>query len=83
MFLSDARSYAKGLEKRGVEHVYLELKGGHTFTNWRVFVTEFLRWAYPLQHAENKEETTVDNNKVYEENRIAWGTGTVCPDTVR
>ena len=54
MFLSDARSYVRGLEKSGVEHVYLELKGGHTFANWRVFVTDFLRWAYPAQQTDNE-----------------------------
>lgn len=48
MFLSDARSFVRGLEEKGVEHVYMEIKGGHTFTNWRVFVTRFLRWAFPI-----------------------------------
>lgn len=49
MFLSDARSFVRGLDKRKVKYEYLELKGGHTFANWRIFVTEFLRWAYPIK----------------------------------
>lgn len=54
MFLSDARSYVQGLQRLGVEHVYLELKGGHTFANWRVFVTEFLRWVFSTQMIDNQ-----------------------------
>ncbi len=48
MFLADARSYARRLEKKGIDHVYMEIKGGHTFANWRVFVTCFLRWAFGI-----------------------------------
>ena len=58
MFLSDARSFAKRLEKQGVEHRYLELKGGHTFANWRIFLTDFLRWAFPTQTT----EIIIENN---------------------
>lgn len=47
MFLADARGYARELKRLGIAHVYLELQGGHTFNNWRIFVTEFMRWAYP------------------------------------
>ncbi len=46
LFLSDARGYVRRLKKLGVDYVYLEQKGGHTYSNWRVFVTYFLKWAF-------------------------------------
>ncbi len=56
MFRSDARVFARRLKALGVEYEYLELKGGHTFANWRVFVTRFMRWAFPPQdNNENKD----------------------------
>lgn len=49
MFLSDARTFARRLKARGVEYKYMESKGGHTFANWRIFVTDFMRWAFPMK----------------------------------
>jgi len=47
MFYNNAKHYVKGLRKRGIQPIYVEKSGGHTFTNWRKFATEFLKWAYP------------------------------------
>lgn len=48
MFLGNAKRYVRKLEKNNIQFQYIENIGGHTFTNWRKFVTEFLLWAYPI-----------------------------------
>lgn len=47
MFLGNAKRYVRQLQKTNIHPHYVEKIGGHTFRNWRIFITEFLIWAYP------------------------------------
>lgn len=53
MFRDEAKRFVHGLRKKKIQPTYIETIGGHTFTNWRKFATEFLLWAYPLERIDN------------------------------
>jgi enterochelin esterase family protein len=36
------QQHRKLLDKLGMEHTYLETAGGHTWANWRRYLTEFV-----------------------------------------
>ncbi len=43
-FLFDANVvYRKKLDEMGMEYTYVETEGGHTWTNWRVYLSDFLQ----------------------------------------
>lgn len=48
MFYGNAKRFVRRLEKKNIYPEYVEEIGGHTFVNWRKFVTAFLLWAYPM-----------------------------------
>ena len=54
MFRDEAKRFVRGLRKQQIQPIYIETIGGHTFTNWRIFATEFLQWAYPTEIINNK-----------------------------
>ena len=33
--------FREKLDKMGMKYTYFETEGGHTWTNWRVYLTEF------------------------------------------
>ena len=41
-FLNSGRRFHKRLAKKGVPHSYNETVGGHTWRNWRLYLTDFL-----------------------------------------
>ena len=41
-FLNSGRRFHKRLAKKGVQHSYNETIGGHTWRNWRIYLTDFL-----------------------------------------
>lgn len=42
MFINNGRRFHKRLTKKGVPHIYIETIGGHTWRNWRFYLTDFL-----------------------------------------
>ncbi|MBQ3633775.1 MAG: hypothetical protein IJR09_03555 [Paludibacteraceae bacterium] len=42
MFHPNAKRFHRRLEKAGVPHVYVESIGGHTWRNWRLYLSDFL-----------------------------------------
>ena len=42
MFINNGRRFHKRLTKKGVPHIYIETIGGHTWRNWRIYLTDFL-----------------------------------------
>lgn len=42
MFINNGRRFHKRLTKKGVPHIYIETSGGHTWRNWRFYLTDFL-----------------------------------------
>ncbi len=42
IFISNSRRFQKRLAKKGVPHSYTETNGGHTWRNWRLYLTDFL-----------------------------------------
>ena len=41
-FIHESRRFNKRLAKQGVPHAYTETIGGHTWRNWRLYLTDFL-----------------------------------------
>lgn len=42
MFINNGRRFHKRLTKSGIDHFYLENEGGHTWRNWRLYLSDFL-----------------------------------------
>ncbi|MBQ4394138.1 MAG: hypothetical protein II825_02400 [Paludibacteraceae bacterium] len=42
MFINNGRRFHKRLTKSGIDHFYLESEGGHTWRNWRLYLSDFL-----------------------------------------
>lgn len=42
MFINNGRRFHKRLTKSGIKHIYKETSGGHTWRNWRLYLTDFL-----------------------------------------
>ena len=42
MFINNGRRFHKRLTKSGIAHNYMETPGGHTWRNWRIYLTDFL-----------------------------------------
>ena len=42
MFINNGRRFHKRLTKSGIDHFYMENDGGHTWRNWRIYLTDFL-----------------------------------------
>ena len=42
MFINNGRRFHKRLTKSGIDHFYMENEGGHTWRNWRFYLTDFL-----------------------------------------
>ena len=42
MFINNGRRFHKRLTKSGINHFYMENDGGHTWRNWRIYLTDFL-----------------------------------------
>ena len=55
MFYDDAQRFVRGLEKNAIQPMYVENEGGHTFINWRKFISEFIQWAYPIDSTKLNE----------------------------
>lgn len=43
MFINNGRRFHKRLTKSGIDHFYMENDGGHTWRNWRIYLTDFLK----------------------------------------
>lgn len=43
LFINNGRRFHKRLTKKGIDHFYLENEGGHTWRNWRTYLTDFLK----------------------------------------
>lgn len=43
MFINNGRRFHKRLTKSGIDHFYLENDGGHTWRNWRLYLSDFLK----------------------------------------
>ena len=43
MFHANAKRFNRRLEKKQIAHVYIETTGGHTWRNWRIYLSDFLR----------------------------------------
>lgn len=41
MFINNGRRFHKRLTKSGIDHFYMENEGGHTWRNWRFYLTDF------------------------------------------
>jgi len=39
--LKNVTDYRAKLDKMGMKYIYRETEGGHTWTNWRVYLSEF------------------------------------------
>jgi len=45
MFINNGRRFHKRLIKSGIDHYYTETEGGHTWRNWRIYLTDFIiKW---------------------------------------
>ena len=42
MFINNGRRFHKRLTKSGIDHFYMENEGGHTWRNWRLYLSDFL-----------------------------------------
>ena len=42
MFINNGRRFHKRLTKSGIDHFYIENEGGHTWRNWRWYLSDFL-----------------------------------------
>ena len=42
MFINNGRRFHKRLTKSGIDHFYTENEGGHTWRNWRLYLSDFL-----------------------------------------
>jgi len=42
MFINNGRRFHKHMTKSGIPHTYMETPGGHTWRNWRIYLTDFL-----------------------------------------
>ena len=47
MFHANAKRFNRRLEKKQIAHVYIETTGGHTWRNWRIYLSDFLRRSLP------------------------------------
>jgi enterochelin esterase family protein len=43
MFHANAKRFYRRLEKKQTTRVYMETTGGHTWRNWRIYLSDFLR----------------------------------------
>ena len=43
MFINNGRRFHKRLTKSGIDHFYMENEGGHTWRNWRLYLSDFLK----------------------------------------
>lgn len=43
MFINNGRRFHKRLKKSGIDHFYMENEGGHTWRNWRLYLSDFLK----------------------------------------
>lgn len=43
MFINNGRRFHKRLTKKGIDHFYKEDEGGHTWRNWRIDLTDWLK----------------------------------------
>ena len=55
MFYDDAQRFVRGIKKNAIQPMYVENEGGHTFINWRKFISEFIQWAYPIDSTKLSE----------------------------
>ena len=42
MFINNGRRFHKRLTKSGIDHFYMENEGGHTWRNWRLYLSNYL-----------------------------------------
>jgi enterochelin esterase family protein len=42
MFYGNAKRFHRRLEKQKTAHRYTETTGGHTWRNWRIYLSDFL-----------------------------------------
>ncbi len=43
MFHGNAKRFRRRLEKQQTAHCYVETTGGHTWRNWRLYLSDFLK----------------------------------------
>ena len=43
MFINNGRRFHKRLIKSGIDHFYMENDGGHTWRNWRLYLSDYLQ----------------------------------------
>lgn len=53
IFHPQSKRFVKRIQKRQIPHIYYETKGGHTWRNWRLYLSEFLQFIF-------KDNTEVD-----------------------
>lgn len=49
IFHSQSKIFAKRLHRRQNHYIYYETDGGHTWRNWRLYLTEFLQFIFKKQ----------------------------------
>ena len=42
MFINNGRRFHKRLTKSGIDHFYMENEGGHTWRNWRLYLSDYM-----------------------------------------
>ena len=42
MFINNGRRFHKRLTKSGIDHFYIENEGGHTWRNWRLYLSDYM-----------------------------------------
>lgn len=59
IFHSQSKRFARKLQQQAIPHLYFETPGGHTWRNWRLYLSEFLQFIF--KETEKSTEETPDN----------------------